>query len=292
MTLKQIRTTNIQSHKSVTIDLPEKGFVRLDGPNSAGKSVVVKIIKGLMNNDIAKPSVRSSWISKKCSFGEAVYVRSDDVVLTIHITIDASTTWVSLQYPGKEPIVRYLADKNYREFATEFGFHWDEKREFSINIGEGDDAILFYKTSKLTNGAAVSLALTDAQAEMAVENIETTLKEARDMRERSQTAATVISNTLNQIQEYDTATLGNLLDKMEDCFNILSSIYVPTIPDIEAVPNVRSLSIHTPKIPAIVEPRIIDTRAMIIQFPDIKGLVDEIETLKAGTCPTCGRSFA
>ena len=150
MTLKQIRTTNIQSHKSVVIDLPEFGLIRIAGPNSAGKSVILKVLKYALENEIAKPKVRGSLISRRCSFGEATYVRWDDVELTIHLTIDASTTWISLKKPNEEPVVRYLADKNYRDLIAEFGFHYNEKRDFSINIGEGDKSILMYTTNEPT----------------------------------------------------------------------------------------------------------------------------------------------
>lgn len=291
MTLKQIRTTNIQSHRSVVIDLPEYGLVRIAGPNSAGKSILFKVLIGTLENKIAKPKYRGSLISRKCSFGEVTYVRHDDVELTIHLTIDASTTWVSLKKPGEEAVVRYLADKNYRDLVTEFGIHYNQERDFSINIGEGDKSILMYTTNGPTNYDAVNIALTDASAERALENLQATVKAAREFGEKSRNNSMIIESALSELKEYNILALSSKLSKLEGYFNILNSIYVPDLPEIKAVPKVRSLNIYNPKLPMIKIPRIVDFRSCIPQIPDVTELASEIKTLKSNVCPTCGRSF-
>ena len=215
MTLKQIRTTNLQSHRSVVLDLPEFGVVRLGGPNSSGKSVVLKPLNYLLDKQIAHPKTRASLISRGTSFGEATYVRQDDVELTIHVTVDASTTYVSLKYPDKDPIIRYLADKNYRDLAYEFGFHYNEDRGISINISEGDKSILFYKTNGPTNMDILDIALSDGYAQTVLDNLEETAKITRDFRDKSITSVQIIDSALSELKTYDVEALQSKLSKLQ-----------------------------------------------------------------------------
>lgn len=291
MTLSQIRTTNIQTHKSIVIDLPETGIVRLAGPNSSGKSVTYKVLIATLEKKIAKPKVRGALISKGCQYGEATYVRSDGWELTIHLAIAASDTWVSLKKAENDITVRYLADKNYRDLALEFGFHYNDDRGISINIAEGDKSILFYTTSGPTNYDIVDIALSDAYATHVLEGLEETTKTARDFRDKSLTAIQIIDSALSELQVYDTVKISKRLDELIGYFDILSSIYIPQIPKVEAVPNVRSLNIYKPSIPTIRLPKVVDVRANLPQMPDIVSIAKEIATLKSNVCPTCGRSF-
>lgn len=291
MTLKQIRTTNIQTHKSIVIDLPETGIIRLAGPNSSGKSVTYKVLVALLEKKIAKPKVRGALISKGCNFGEAVFVRYDDWELTIHVAIAANETWVALKKPGEDTVVRYLADKNYRDLAIEFGFHYNDERGISINIAEGDKSILFYTTSGPTNYDIVDIALSDAYATHVLEGMEETVKIARDFREKSLVSAQIVDNALGELQTYDTAKISQRLEQLIGYFNTLSSIYIPNIPKVEAVPRVHFTHTYKPIIPSIKLPKVIDVRSKVPSIPDVTGLANEIQTLKSNVCPTCGRSF-
>lgn len=290
-TLKQVRLTNCQSLKSCVYDLREQGLTRLEGPNSSGKSIMVKMILWTMDNKINSPKTRAGLISKSCSYCEATYVRSDDCELTIHLTVDASTTWVSLTYPGQEPIVRYLADRNYRELCFEFGFHYDDNRGISINIGQGSGAILFFGTNGPTNSDIVKVAITDSYAENVLRNLTETTQEARRMQDRSISNAMVLENALGELKVYDTEKLADQLGKLERYFNILSTVYIPELPVIVPVPRVKFLEVYNPILPEIKYPRIIDTSKFVVDIPDVAPIRKEIEVLKSNVCPTCGRSF-
>ena len=286
MTFKSIHLVNIQSHKDSLFEFPETGIIRIGGGNSAGKSAVFKPLFYLMDNGIAKPSVRAGLVSKGSAFGEATYTRHDEVAITIHVTTEASTTWVSLSKPGVQTVKRYLADKSYRELLTVFGIHYNEKREVCINYGSGDGPILFFTTSHRTNGDVVDMALTDNQANTALESFTLTLKQAQEIRDRAVAAIPVIEDTLAQIEVYDVDALVERQSELVRYFNVLNNIYIPNIPEIEAVPEVKFLSVYTPTLPEVVYPKVFSVGCNI---PDITGIAREVNEILDGKCPTCGR---
>ena len=52
MTLKRITTRYLQSHREITIELPEKGLIGFYGDNSNGKSVIVKATDDIVKNNL------------------------------------------------------------------------------------------------------------------------------------------------------------------------------------------------------------------------------------------------
>ena len=118
-----------------------------------------------------------------------------------------------------------------------------------------------------------------------------TIKDAREFSDKALTSSMVIDNALTELKEYDVPALSAKLDKLEYCFNILNSIYVPELPEIKAVPKVRSINIYNPKIPELRLPRISDIRNKLPKIPNLAPLAEEIRVLKTNVCPTCGRSF-
>lgn len=288
MYLSSVEVINIQSHKQWKMDLPEQGLVRITGPNSAGKSIILKLLRYFLDNGIIHPKTRAGLITRDCTFGETIYTRSDGAVLTLHVTVDASTTYVKLVYQGGEPIVRYLADRNYLSLIKDFGFHYNEDRDVSLNIGEGDKSILFFTTSPKANDEVLSEATADASASATAEHLEQLLSDSREMRNRADSNLKVLDNALHELKDYDTDTIREELVQLQRWYNFLSAVYIPIIPEILPVPRVHSISVYKPRIPNIVWPKVIDVK---VSIPDITQIAEDIKVLRQNVCPTCGRSF-
>lgn len=288
MYLKRIITTNLQSHKEVVIDLPEKGFVVFAGENSNGKSVIVKATRDILSNYIKKPMCRADLVNREASYAEITYIRSDDARLTVHITREAANTYFLYKEAGGEEIVRSLSDKNYMELVQLFRWNTSEETGITLNIAEGDDALLFYKTSYKTNGKVLQAANTDAVAEVVLESFEQTIKDARKFRDDAASKARIISSTINDLKIYDVEALSARRDKLIYYYNILSNVYIPTIPDIKGVPDVRYAEFYEPKLPKIKYPTVLNIQ---LNVPDILPLADELESLRNSKCPLCGRGF-
>lgn len=288
MYLKRIVTRNLQNHKEVVVDLPPTGLVCFTGQNSNGKSVIVKATKFWVTGQIAKPRIRASLVNRDSSFGEIEYTRGDDVVLLLHTARQANLTYAKLTVPGEEPIVRYLADKSYKELISKFGWHFDAEDGITLNIAEAEEAMLFYKTSNKINAHLLETATSDSTANKAAEVFEAVLKDARYYRDQFVGQVNMLSSTLHELQVEEVQPLIDLREKLGYLYRNLSAVYFPNIPEIQPVPKVSYIDIYDPMLPAMRYPRIIDISCNI---PDIVPVAKELQVLKEHRCPTCGRGF-
>lgn len=288
MVLKSIKLTNVQCHKELFMEFPKGKLIRLAGANSNGKSVVVKITKDLIFGNISKPKIRASLISRSASYCEAVYTRDDDTILTAHITREASGTWVSLHEPGYDPVTRFLSDKQCQELVLHFGFHLCAERDITLNIGEADDSLLFFKTSHKANMEVLETALSDPYATHAIEALEQLSKTTKDTKDTCVNKIVATKSLLKNLPIYDIDVLRVQRARLAELYRNLSAVYFPTIPEIEPVPNVKFHELYVPRIPEIKYPRIYDIQC---RLPDILPIARDIKILKENRCPTCGRGF-
>ena len=288
MVLKQIITRNIQNHREVVIDLPKTGLVVFTGNNSNGKSVIVKTTLKMLNGEIGKPRKRASLVNRDSTFGEITYIREDDVKLIMHGAREAAATYIKYEEPGHEPIVRYLADKSYKELIKKFGWHYDETSDISLNIAEAESSLLFYKTSNKINGHLLETATSDSSADKVAESFEVTLKEARNFRDQSVVQVRTYCNALHDLKVEPIQPLIEKKEKLSYYYRNLSSVYFPTLPDIKEVPQVHLVNVYMPNLPEIKYPRVISVSCNV---PDITAVADELSILKEHRCPMCGRGF-
>lgn len=286
--LKQIITRNIQNHAEVVIDLPPTGLIVFTGDNSNGKSVIVKAVRALVLNEIKKPRKRASLVNRKASYGEAIFIRTDDVILTMHVAREAASTWISLEVPGQDKIVRYLSDKSYTELVQTFGLQVAGESGISLNVAEADESLLFYKTPTKTNHEVLQIATVDSRAMTAATNMENTLSETRQFRDACAAQARTIKPALQELHIGDVEALTERRNKLFRYYSILSRIYIPTIPEIKAVPKVRITNVYIPTLPKIKWPKV---HNIYLNVPDILPVANELKSVREGKCPTCGRGF-
>ena len=289
MVLKQIITRNIQNHREVVIDLPKTGLVVFTGNNSNGKSVIVKTTLKMLSGEISKPRQRASLVNRDSTFGEITYIRDDDTKLIMHVAREAAATYIKYEEPEQEPIVRYLADKSYKELIKKFGWHYDDMSGISLNIAEAESSLLFYKTSNKINGRILETATSDSSADKVVESFEVTLKEARNFRDQSVTQVRTYCSALHDLKVEPVQPLIEKKEKLSYYYRNLSAVYFPTLPDIKEVPKVHLANVYIPNMPEVKYPRVISVSCSI---PDITGVADELSVLREHKCPTCGRGFA
>lgn len=286
--LKQIITRNIQNHAEVVIDLPPTGLIVFTGDNSNGKSVIVKAVRALVLNEIKKPRKRASLVNRKASYGEAIFIRTDDVILTMHVAREAASTWISLEVPGQDKITRYLSDKSYTELVQTFGLQVAGESGISLNVAEADESLLFYKTPTKTNHEVLQIATVDSRAMTAATNMENTLSETRQFRDACAAQARTIKPALQELHIGDVEALTERRNTLFRYYSILSRIYIPTIPEIKAVPKVRITNVYIPTLPKIKWPKV---HNIYLNVPDIIPVARELKSVREGKCPTCGRGF-
>lgn len=289
MTLKRIKLINIQCHKELDIELPETGVIAFVGNNSNGKSVITKVLKCLLSNQFqSKPKVRASMINRNATFGRALFVRSDDASLLLHLTRDAASTYLELTLPGEEPVQRYLADKCFPDLCHQFGWHYSSDRNITLNIAELDEALLFFATSYGCNYDILETALSDTSASMSLERIQAVCKEAAELKDISTSKISTCNSIISGLKLYDIEAETARFEELSSYYNVLSKIYIPVLPKVYPVPNVQLRNIYRPRIPSVSYPKFYSISCRI---PDIRPLASELNSLLNKVCPVCGRRF-
>lgn len=289
LAIKSIRTHNIQSHKDVLIELPETGLVVFSGDNSNGKSVIRKVLEDTIAGNIRAPKARKSLINKGVSEGYCEITRYDGASLFININLEASRTFVRFTRKDGQEIVRYLSDKTIGELVKEFGFHYNDNREVSLNICDSDNSILFFKTSHVTNGDILNSALVDTTAQKRAESLREKYHEAIAMRQTFNDNLRVAMAAKSEIKLYDVDAEKQIYTAAARYANILEHIYIPHPVEAFPVPlvltvNIPKMRVSTFKIPLIISlPK--------VSVTPLDKLWSEYKTISEGVCPTCKRPF-
>lgn len=288
MVLKQIVTRNLQNHREVVIDLPPSGLIVFTGNNSNGKSVIRKALEALVKGTISDPYTRADLVNRKSIAGEIELMRDDGVKLLGHIQREANATYVELHRSANDVVRRYSSDKAYKDLVREFGWQYDDVTDIAIQLAKAKDALLFYNTPLKTNGRVLASATTDPAAEIAAENMTKTISEVKKYRDLYSAKLTTLFQTLRGLVIEDVDPMQEKLDKLNRYYRNLSCVYIPTIPEIHGVPDVKLTNLYVPKIPTIKYPKLYGLKCNI---PDILPVARELKALNERKCPTCGRRF-
>jgi len=290
LAIKTIRTHNIQSHKDVNIELPERGLVVFTGDNSNGKSVIRKVLEDTISGAIKSPRVRKPLINRTASEGYCEITRYDGASLFININLEASRTFVRYTSPSGTETTRYLSDKSIGELMREFGFHYNENREVSLNICDSDNSILFFKTSHVTNGDILNSALVDTRAQKRAEALRERYHEAIALRQSFNDNLRVALAAKSEIKLYDVEAETSLLKQASYYANILEHVYIPQPVEAQPVPlvlyvNVPKVRVSTYKVPLIISlPK--------VSVIPLDKMWHEYKTIAEGVCPVCKRPFS
>ncbi len=288
--IKTIHTRGIQSHDDVLIELPETGLVVFSGDNSNGKSVIRKVLEDTIAYNINKAKVRKSLISKDRSEGSLEIIKYDGSSLYVNINLEASQTWVRLTRANGESVVRYLADKNIPELVREFGFHYNDTRDISLNICDSDDSILFFRTSHATNGDILVSALTDTEAQMRYDVLYEQYQEALSNRRQFLDNLQVAQAAKEALVLYNIEEEQELHDICARAASLLSKFYWPDMKEVPEMIFLPTFNIRTLRLQGYVELPHIPVVRMNIR--DISAVALDLIQIEKGVCPTCRRPFS
>lgn len=288
--IKTIHTRGIQSHDDVLIELPETGLVVFSGDNSNGKSVIRKVLEDTIAYNINKAKVRKSLISKDRSEGSLEIIKYDGSSLYVNINLEASQTWVRLTRANGESVIRYLADKNIPELVREFGFHYNDTRDISLNICDSDDSILFFRTSHTTNGDILVSALTDTEAQMRYDVLYEQYQEALSNRRQFLDNLQVAQAAKEALVLYNIEEEQELHDICARAASLLSKFYWPDMKEVPEMIFLPTFNIRTLRLQGYVELPHIPVVRMNIR--DISAVSLDLIQIEKGVCPTCRRPFS
>lgn len=288
--IKTIHTRGIQSHNDVLIELPETGLVVFSGDNSNGKSVIRKVLEDTIAYNINKAKVRKSLISKDRSEGSLEITKYDGSSLYVNINLEASQTWVRLTRADGETVTRYLADKNIPELIREFGFHYNDTRNISLNICDSDDSILFFRTSHATNGDILISALTDTEAQTRYDVLYEQYQEALATRRQFLENLQVARTAKEALVLYNIEEEQELHDICARAATLLSKFYWPKLREVPEMIFLPTINVPTLRLQGYVPlPHIPVTR---MNIRDISAASRDLIQIEKGVCPTCRRPFS
>lgn len=288
--IKTIHTRGIQSHNDVLIELPETGLVVFSGDNSNGKSVIRKVLEDTIAYNINKAKVRKSLISKDRSEGSLEITKYDGSSLYVNINLEASQTWVRLTRADGETVTRYLADKNIPELIREFGFHYNDTRNISLNICDSDDSILFFRTSHATNGDILISALTDTEAQTRYDVLYEQYQEALATRRQFLENLQVARTAKEALVLYNIEEEQELHDVCARAATLLSKFYWPKLREVPEMIFLPTINVPTLRLQGYVPlPHIPVTR---MNIRDISAASRDLIQIEKGVCPTCRRPFS
>lgn len=256
----------------------------------SGKSVIRKVLEDTIAYNINKAKVRKSLISKDRSEGSLEIIKYDGSSLYVNINLEASQTWVRLIRANGESVVRYLADKNIPELVREFGFHYNDTRDISLNICDSDDSILFFRTSHATNGDILVSALTDTEAQMRYDVLYEQYQEALSNRRQFLDNLQVAQAAKEALVLYNIEEEQELHDTCARAASLLSKFYWPDMKEVPEMIFLPTFNIRTLRLQGYVELPHIPVVRMNIR--DISAVSLDLIQIEKGVCPTCRRPFS
>lgn len=289
LTLKQIKTHNIQSHRDITVDLPETGLIRFSGENSNGKSVINKALTSIASDAIRRPAKRKSLITRGCEYGEVTLTRSDDVVLYFRIHLEAAQTFAELRN-GDNVIRRYLADKTIPELVSYFGIHYSDTAERSLNFSDADDALLFYKTSHGANDALLQTSIRDTKAESSLVELTRVVKETKQVQTNLEKQLAIAEAGKEALVVYNIAEEEEKKNKCDRYAYILEHLEpMQPLAKLEAPPSRKPIIVPTLQLFKLHKPKCINITLELDE--NIMQIGEEMEEMKRGVCPVCKKRF-
>lgn len=288
--IKTIHTRGIQSHDDVLIELPETGLVVFSGDNSNGKSVIRKVLEDTIAYNINKAKVRKSLISKDRSEGNLEIIKYDGSSLYVNINLEASQTWVRLTRANGETVTRYLADKSIPDLVREFGFHYNNTRDISLNICDSDDSILFFRTSHATNGDILVSALIDTEAQTRYDVLYEQYQEALSNRRQFLDNLQIAQAAKEALVLYNIEEEQELHDACARAASLLSRFYWPNLKEVPEMIFLPTINVRTLRLQGYAELPHIPILRMNIR--DISAVSRDLIQIEKGVCPTCQRPFS
>jgi hypothetical protein len=314
VTLSRIEFKNIQSLKDGVIDLPRTGLIRFRGENNNGKSILAKTLDQIIKGTLGRSNIRNPLINYGSSWGELILHEYNGKKLTAHIDREAKNTYLKLEVPNSDPIIRYPADKNFLFLVKQFGWHYNEKREISLNLYNTFDPLFLVTTSAVCNYDVLSEAISDPYADRAIEGMDRNLQELDGLLKSVKNTIVMAEAKMGGLRAWDTTAEQKKKITLEYYAKNILALSTPDIPDFKVAPSIKNIvAIDVTKVLDIlrslhvVKDEIADLLKSIttignsmssINKNDLVTMSDmalEIDVLitaiREEICPTCGRSF-
>lgn len=299
---------NIQSIENVTYPLPDTGFVKIEGGNSNGKSILVKTIGAIASLQIMDNEKRRALINDQCDCG---FVSIEYKGKSLHIKLheERNQCYVALVRENGEKIIRTFREGGIEDLLNEFGFRTFNKNQICLQVYETFGMMPFVNTSTSVNGEIVEAITEDTQAKEFLKNYkEVTHKQVVTLVKNLNEKIAATERFRNSLLIFKYHEYEKYSKEMRNLFKDLE--YFDPIEPLEALPlpvKLDGLDVECEPLEQLWLPIQIDLtdfsvgnlgRLPIIgdmpvgeKIESLGSIMREIQSIKEGVCPTCGRTF-
>lgn len=302
-----VRLRDIQSIESAEYDLGQKGVVLIKGHNSNGKSILIKSLDAIASLAITDSDTRQTLIRDTRPYG-VIEIENEGTTLTCVLHRERNSCSLKLKRVDGTEIVRTFRDGGLKELVNEFGFACYAKNSVCLQIYSTFGPMPFVNTSPITNGEIVQAVTEDDIAKQFIENYKSiTYKKAKEALKNLDSKLDSLNVTKNSLQLFDVEEYKKFLNQMCSSLKIVKSLSVVSVNKCRLVPDVQFVNITAPKLqrvrvfrserfidiesPSLGRFRGITIVPSMVRLRKLDEMLEDIEAVYLGHCPTCGRLF-
>lgn len=280
---------NVQAIKQAEMVFEDNTIIEFVGDNSNGKSILSKIIQYLTSGDISHKDIREALINDDSSTG-IVLIQYNKKQLAVCIAQETKDSYVIYCPNSDEPnrvVKRYLNEKGIDMILDKFGFKVYNKGEICLQLAPTFGGIPFVTTSGATNYDIVEDIKRDKIAEEFLETFRTiTYPVIRTQVKNLETRIEDKRAALSMVDKYDWAAYGNLAVNMKKVYLAIKDYqyYHPERIVLCKSRPVNPIPPYTPRHLPLA--KIAPLKA---NPGSIKKVLCELNEIKKGVCPTCGK---
>jgi energy-coupling factor transporter ATP-binding protein EcfA2 len=279
-----VELTNIQSIKSATYHLEEKGITQIIGENSNGKSILIKACIFITDTRIKDEDERKAILNWDSGMGTIAMMR-DGMMLKVTVALEKENCRYELTRKNGEVISRTIREGGLEILADEFGWVTFEGN-VCLQIFETFGIMPFVNNRETGDYAIIDYIITDRVANKFVDAYEGETypafkKYSVDLKSKIESSQRILDGiTFYDIQKYE-----DVLFKLKKYQRNLAhlKIHVPTkLPITKAFRYIDIQPLRLTKLP------IYRVAPAIPTLNSLKSYITDFYNAAQGVCPTCG----
>lgn len=299
----QFYLNNIQSIKEHQFNFEDTGIIQFKGNNSNGKSILVKVLRAVVLQQLARDEKRLPLINDNCEMGKFAVAYNGQVLMVI-LHRDINRTCYMLKRKNGEQITRHVRDGGIDKLLQEFGFCIFGKNDICLQFCETYGLMPFINTPESIDSQIVNSVTTDETSEHFLEAYQQTYKEAQRQYKSYQAELSTVEARLAGIQIHDThdykelITIAERLLKIHEYMKPIEKLALHEKPEpvVRMMPLSNLPLLHKPedlvkmsfmkKLSGQMPPLHVSISA---RLKSLDSLLEKIAVIDAGKCPTCGQ---
>lgn len=218
--ISEISFRNCQSLKNISYKLMP-GLNVIIGLNSAGKSVLFKVLKVAVGSELFKGNNLKHLISYGEQNAAAIFSFSDGSAGGF--IVDYKT--IIYLYKGKDMVAYQKLSKPHFDFIRKMSIIMDKKTKFILNILDADQELLFVNSKESTNFSILSLISDNEQLEALIPYLEEKFGSTKDYLTRMTYIHNMIESKLSVMEKVNVFDIKQKISITEAILPLIHNLF-------------------------------------------------------------------